>query len=41
MMDAGCQKFGEQGAALDCLRDQYRRGECMTLHMHEMNSFIC
>lgn len=40
-MDVGCQKSGEWGAALECRGDQYWRGECMTLHMHEMNSFIC
>lgn len=40
-MDAWCHKSGEQGAVLECLAGQYQRGECMTLHMHEMSSFIC
>lgn len=40
-MDARCQKSGEQGGVRECLGDQYQRGECMTLRMHEMNSFIC
>lgn len=40
-MDAGCQKSGERGAVLECLGNQYQWGKCMTLHMHEMNSFIC
>lgn len=37
VMDAVCQKSGEQGGVRRCPDDQYQHSECMTLHMHLMN----
>lgn len=37
VMDAECQKSGEQGGTPRCSDDQYQHSECATLHMHLMN----
>ena len=40
VMDAVCQKSGEQGGARRCPDDRYQHSECMTLHMHLMNQQV-
>lgn len=40
VMDAVCQKSGEQGGAWRCPDNQYLQSECMTPHMHLMNQQV-